>query len=267
MVNSRTVLASKNMEQSIIYQLLLWTEFAAAILVFILLFFISAPYGRFNRSGWGPSIKARTAWIIMELPAVFVMILIFLWSAQPVCSLSFAFLVLWEIHYIYRTFAYPLRMRGVAKSFPSLLVAMAFLFNLMNGYINGYALFFNKSPPSVLFPGMLDLRFIIGIVIFFMGMVIHIQSDELLRSLRNKSTGGYHIPRGKLFKYVSCPNYLGEIIEWFGWALLTWSWAGLAFAFFTLANLAPRALAHHRWYRMHFTDYPPKRKALIPFLF
>jgi protein-S-isoprenylcysteine O-methyltransferase Ste14 len=98
-------------------------------------------------------------------------------------------------------------------------------------------------------------------------MVIHIQSDELLRNLRNTSGSGYKIPRGTLFKYVSCPNYLGEIIEWFGWALLTWSWAGLAFALFTVANLAPRALANHRWYQKQFPSYPPDRKALAPFLF
>jgi hypothetical protein len=26
----------------------------------------------------------------------------------------------------------------------------------------------------------------------------------------------------------------------------------------------PRALAHHRWYRTTFPDYPPARTAIIP---
>lgn len=34
----------------------------------------------------------------------------------------------------------------------------------------------------------------------------------------------------------------------------------------TAVNLVPRALAHHRWYREHFEDYPRQRKALIPFV-
>ena len=65
---------------------------------------------------------------------------------------------------------------------------------------------------------------------------------------------------------MSCPNYLGEIVEWIGWAILTWSLAGASFAVWTAANLAPRALSNHRWYREQFTDYPPARRALIPFV-
>jgi protein-S-isoprenylcysteine O-methyltransferase Ste14 len=63
---------------------------------------------------------------------------------------------------------------------------------------------------------------------------------------------------------VSCPNYLGEIVEWTGFALLTWSLPAVSFAAWTVANLVPRALAHHRWYRERFPDYPRRRKALIP---
>jgi protein-S-isoprenylcysteine O-methyltransferase Ste14 len=66
---------------------------------------------------------------------------------------------------------------------------------------------------------------------------------------------------------VTCPNYLGEILEWLGFALATWSLAGLAFALYTAANLAPRAFANHRWCREQFPDYPKNRKALFPFLF
>ena len=70
----------------------------------------------------------------------------------------------------------------------------------------------------------------------------------------------------RAFEWVSCPNYLGEMTEWAGWALATWSLPGLAFAAYTAANLAPRALAHHDWYRERFPDYPPRRRALIPYL-
>jgi hypothetical protein len=44
---------------------------------------------------------------------------------------------------------------------------------------------------------------------------------------------------------VSCPNYLGEILEWIGWAIATWSLAGWVFAIWTMANLAPRAFTNH----------------------
>lgn len=51
---------------------------------------------------------------------------------------------------------------------------------------------------------------------------------------------------GGLFTYVSGANYLGEIIEWIGYALATWSPPGLAFAFFSLCYLGQRASHHHR---------------------
>jgi len=76
----------------------------------------------------------------------------------------------------------------------------------------------------------------------------------------------YRIPYGFAYRWVSCPNYLGEIIQWTGWAIATWSLAGVVFAIWTMANLVPRALTHHRWYRDRFSEYPADRRALIPFV-
>ena len=97
-------------------------------------------------------------------------------------------------------------------------------------------------------------------------MIINIKSDDILFALRDDGSTGYKIPRGGLFEKVSCPNYLGEIIEWTGWAIATWSLAGATFAIWTVCNLAPRALAHHKWYKEEFEEYPEDRKALVPFL-
>ena len=71
---------------------------------------------------------------------------------------------------------------------------------------------------------------------------------------------------GQAYRWVSSPNYLGEIIQWAGWALATWSAAGLAFFALTIANLAPRARSNQRWYRSEFPDDPADRRALIPYL-
>jgi protein-S-isoprenylcysteine O-methyltransferase Ste14 len=109
-----------------------------------------------------------------------------------------------------------------------------------------------------------DPRFFIGVLIFAVGFFIHATSDDRLRNLRTVQPGGYEIPRGGFFKWVSCPNYFGEMIQWLGWAICTWSLAGMAFFLFTVANLLPRALSHHRWYREQFSKYPKNRKAVIP---
>ena len=48
--------------------------FVTALVVFLLLFFVSAPYGKFRRKGWGPTVSAKWAWMIMEFlsPALMV---------------------------------------------------------------------------------------------------------------------------------------------------------------------------------------------------
>ena len=74
------------------------------------------------------------------------------------------------------------------------------------------------------------------------------------------------LPQGGGFRWVDQPNYLGEILTWLGFALASYSLAGLSFAVFTFANLAPRALRKHRWYQKEFANYPQGRKALLPYL-
>jgi protein-S-isoprenylcysteine O-methyltransferase Ste14 len=105
------------------------------------------------------------------------------------------------------------------------------------------------------------------VALFFAGLAVNWQADRILRELRRPGETGYKIPVGGLYGLVSCPNYLGEILEWTGWALATWSLPGLMFAVWTAANLVPRARANHKWYRETFSDYPPKRKAVLPLLY
>jgi len=146
----------------------------------------------------------------------------------------------------------------------AVVLLLGFVFNAGNASTNGHYLFtLSKGYPS---SWLLDKRFLIGIALFIVGFIINRWADFKLRLLRNPGETGYSIPYGGLFNRVSCPNYLGEIIEWSGWTIATWSLPGLAFAIWTFANLAPRARSHHAWYQVHFTAYPSERKALIPWL-
>ena len=114
---------------------------------------------------------------------------------------------------------------------------------------------------------LLGFRFLYGLLLFVAGFIINRWADTVLARLRaNTASDDYVIPRGGLYEEVSCPNYLGEILMWIGWAFMTWSQAGLAFAVFTAANLIPRAVSHHNWYRRTFPSYPRRRRAIIPYL-
>jgi len=142
------------------------------------------------------------------------------------------------------------------------VAALAFFFNLMNGTVSGYGIY--RVLPWE--EGLPLLRSAAGAALFLTGFVINLHSDRILRHLRAPGETEYRIPRGGLFRLVSSPHYLGEILEWTGWALLVWTPAGGAFLAFTLANLLPRGLAAHRWYREKFPGYPRERRAVIPFL-
>jgi 3-oxo-5-alpha-steroid 4-dehydrogenase 1 len=49
-----------------IYNGLLMGWFVLAVLIFIVLFYIVAPYGRHVRRGWGATVRNRLGWVIME---------------------------------------------------------------------------------------------------------------------------------------------------------------------------------------------------------
>ncbi len=233
--------------------------------VFISLFFVTAPYGRHKKQGWGISTGSRAAWIIMETPSPLLMLILFFSGVRTYSLMAVIFLILWEAHYINRSFIFPFLRGNDKKGFPVLILVFGFLFNLVNAYLNGSYLF--RFSPGYSVVWLTDPRFITGLIVFISGMTVNINSDLILTGLRKKGGEIYKIPEGSLFKWVSCPNYLGEITEWTGWAIATWSVPGLLFALWTAANLAPRALSHHKWYKKEFPDYPPSRKALIPYLF
>jgi hypothetical protein len=248
-----------------IHEFLLLLSGIAAVVTFPVLFFISAPYGRHGREGFGLKISSTAGWLVMEVPAAIVLPLCFALGNRTASPVATAFVVLWGIHYIYRGFIFPFRRRGAAKEMPLVIAGLGLTFNLLNGYLNGRWLFTFSDP----YPGrwLFDPRFVAGALLFFAGLAINSYSDEILLRLRKPGETGYKIPNGGLYRWVSCPNYLGEIIEWTGWAIATWSLPGLLFAVWSFANLAPRGWEHHGWYKGKFADYPKDRRAVIPFVF
>jgi hypothetical protein len=245
-----------------LYKLFLISIFLFALVAFILLFFVSAPYGRFVRKGWGASLKSKFAWMIMEFPSPAIMLFFFITSENKSFPQIF-FIIAWLLHYLHRTFVYPFIKSGRNKPFPVILVLMAFLFNILNGTVNGYGVF-HLADYEVSW--LVSWQFISGILLFATGFYINKSADRMLKRLRKGPNQEYQLPQGWLFNYISCPHYFGEIIEWLGWAVMTFSVSGFAFFVFTFANLFPRAISSHNWYKQNFPDYPAGRKAIIPFI-
>ena len=249
------------MTDTTLHTTLTWAVIGVAPIIVLGLMFISAPYGRHERTGWGLTIPSRIGWIAMEAPCVLVFVATYVSGEFRANTVPLLLLAAWQVHYVHRTFIFPFRARTSGKTMPAAVALMALTFNSINAYINArWISHLGSYTDSVLS----EPHLWIGLGLFCAGLVINISSDSILFKLRKPGETGYKIPRGGLYRWVSSPNYFGELLEWFGWAIACWSLAGLAFFLFTAANLVPRAVTNHRWYLSKFDDYPTERKIIVP---
>lgn len=245
-----------------IFNLIAWIWIGVAVVTFISLFFVTAPYGRHTQEkGWGKLIDNRLGWVLMEIPS-FILILVFA-IIGDLSNYALMLAILWLLHYFNRTFIFPLRLRTKGKKMPLSIVFSAIFFNGINAGMNGYFLAYFETYTDASFSHPL---FFVGISLFFIGAIINNVSDHILINLRKPNETGYKIPHGFLYRYVSCPNFLGEMIQWSGFAVMAWNLPALTFCVWTIANVLPRALKHHKWYKEKFEEYPKKRKAVFPFI-
>ena len=248
---------------------------ALGAIVFISLYFIDAGYGKMYTDKWGLAINNKWGWMLMECPVFFV--LLYFWAKSDVkFDVPYLlFFLFFEFHYFHRSFVAPMLMRGNSKM-PMAIIFSSVLFNLINGWMQGKWLF-ELAPQDPTYQmlyttsWLTDWRFIVGTIIFFVGMIINRRSDYIIRHLRQPGDSKHYLPKGGLYDYVTSANYLGEIIEWMGWAILTWSLAGFVFFWFTMSNLVPRSNSIYHKYEKEFSDEfharHPKLKRILTFIY
>ena len=191
-------------------------------------------------------------------------------------------LFLWELHYLQRTFIWPLCVLQNPGTMNVLVVFSGFMINCSNSYLCSTFISRKAVYPVEYF---YDPRLILGTLVYATGYYINRRADHILMQLRKPSSQteaqiadsntkkeasngseeviedfaleysssdvegaeakensdrterprGFHdetldsdtiieeasgrkykIPRGFLYDYVSCPNYLGEMLIWFG---------------------------------------------------
>ena len=114
--------------------LAIWT--LIAISAICCLFFVTAPYGRHEQPGWGRSIPSRLGWILMESPAFYIMLILFLAFRSTINLAQIVLFVLWTLHYFHRSFVWPFRAKISRKKIPALIALMAFIFNCIKKLFN-----------------------------------------------------------------------------------------------------------------------------------
>jgi protein-S-isoprenylcysteine O-methyltransferase Ste14 len=244
--------------------------------IFITLFFVKAYYGKFFNDynkyrSFIPTISSRTSWIIQECPCVFITIFFLYKYFNSTSIINSILLLAFLFHYIHRTFIFPFVIHS-SKNNPLEITLMAFTFCFFNAIMINRSIFYYTNYDHDFW-----LYYIYGLITFICGMYINIFSDYSMikqRNAKKEQEGGskYIIPKGFMYELISCPNYFGELIEWLGFFVLSNTFSGLVFFVSTFANLFPRAIQYHQWYKTKFkeefsTDKDlANRKAIVPFL-
>ncbi|MCF0197805.1 MAG: DUF1295 domain-containing protein [Bacteroidaceae bacterium] len=242
-----------------------------AIIVFVCLYFVTAGYGQFRTRQWGWSIPNKTAWVLMEAPAFLGIIGVLCYALSRGCAVGWPawfLFVLFEFHYFQRSFVFPLLMKGKSLM-PVAIVLMGVVFNLLNAAMQGGGLFL--FPPTDLQQSFgrwfLQGHVVAGVVLFVVGLAVNWHSDHVIRHLRQPGDTRHYLPEKGMYRYVTSANYLGELLEWTGFAIAAATPAAWVFVWWTAANLVPRAHAIHKKYRQEFGEAVGRRKRILPFIY
>lgn len=195
---------------------------SSVIVFFVLLFGITAPYGKTidiveNRSmleihecncvgrysqakGWGALIPCKLAWFVMESPNLWMSIIVYYListqksmlpsSSEPPIEVksyqslpNLILIGLYFSHYVHRSIIYPLKMTG-GNPMPLTVMLSACFFCAWNGFnLSTHLLILNQYDDSWLY----DPRFLIGVALFIYGWTVNIQSDNILLKLRSEA--------------------------------------------------------------------------------
>lgn len=254
------------------YDTTLTAALGLVALVALIAPFVPSPYGRFASSKFGLRLDPRLGWFLMELGSPLSFLYFFLGGPHRFETVPLLFLCLWCIHYGNRAFYFPLSIRsprGAQANFSVMVMAIGVVVTTLHGYLNGS--YFSTFGTHYGTAWLTDPRFLAGISLWAVSFALNVWCEAIVRNLRSKEevaagTKIYRIPTGGLYRFVTSPTYLTELCAWVGFALAAWSLGGVFILTVSAANLLPRAFATHKWYRARFPDYPPERKALLPFL-
>jgi 3-oxo-5-alpha-steroid 4-dehydrogenase 1 len=242
-----------------------------------------APYGKFaNKSLGTAQLNPRFGWWLMELPATVCFLYTYLKSSPesdakteeqrktgrgPSKTVSRLFATLFFVHYLNRGWYFPLSIRVDPGSKASFALGNSLIGALITG-LHGYlhARMFRTHGEHLNDQWLSDPRFLVGFPLYELGFWITVHSEWVMRNLRRPGSPRYSIPMGGMFRYVSSPQYFGELMAFLGLTLSTWSLPSLAIFLISAFNLVPRSFQNHEWYLQKFGEAYIKlnRRVLIP---
>ncbi|SZF03623.1 unnamed protein product [Blumeria hordei] len=105
----------------------------------------------------------------------------------------------------------------------------------------------------------------VGVALYIFGEISNAHAHLTLSRLRSKGGTERGVPRGYGFEWVTCPNYLFEIIAWIGINLVTKSISTIIFIVIAWAQMHLWAKKKEKALRAEFPDtYKKKRNVIFP---
>ena len=158
-----------------LYNLILIPWLNLAIISFLLLFKITAPYGKFSDRKYGVLINYKLGWFIQEIISPLFLFYFFYTGYIEKTFIHWFLIIIWILHYINRSIIFPLRLKKSSKM-PISVILSAIFFNIINGFTNGYYLGNLAAFSDEYF---LNINFIMGLLFFIIGVSINVNADNI----------------------------------------------------------------------------------------
>eukprot|EP00249_Psilotum_nudum_P028879 c38859_g1_i1 orf=177-1103(+) len=140
-------------------------------------------------------------------------------------------------------------------------------------YYWSFAIFIAYFANHPLYTPVSEKQMYIGFGFGLLCQLANFYCHIILRNLRPPDgKGGYQIPSGFLFNYVTCANYTTEIYQWLGFNIATQTLSGYAFLVVAALIMTDWALGKNKRLRKLFdgkdgrAKYPKRWVILPPFL-
>jgi hypothetical protein len=213
------------------------------------------PYGKFRT---GAGVNSRAGLALAYATPVFVYIVLWVEGGSPRTLYHLVVFGAFLFHFLRRIFEVSF-VNSYSRPTPSrALMIVAFLY----GGVAASCAFFQvrtfRQPTS-------QPIFMLGILIFAFGEVLNGYHHWLLARLRPLGARIYVVPRHGLFGWVACPHYLGEILSFVGYAMMSDLLPVWGNAMVLTAYLSARAHSTLNWYRREMPlQIPSGWRRLIP---
>jgi len=169
-----------------------------------------------------------------------------------------------NFHYIRRVLESLIDIRGADRNNVVLVFAVVFYYWFIYGYLVLGSVFHESFNQTHTFLNV----YLKGacVIAFFYAEFNNYSCHNILRNLKAKNNGRRGIPKGNMFKFVSCANYFWELISWFFFSLFVNTLHAYLFVLYSFILMTFPAIEKHKSYQKNFEDYPKNRKAIIPFI-